>query len=195
MRFAIAAAILALAACQPTAPTEEAAAPAPEDLGQDDPNIPFAAAPVGPPRVYEAYSKTAMSFTPGVLTLTPTPQKSENLPSGAVFAFGNGIIYETTSMPGGATQGATPPDWSKIMIDPSGAPIDAAQIEMYSVDAETIPPGTPNGGFCKKTSFLATYIVRSPGAEDMTIAAFEGDQWPPKDETALCGTFTYASVH
>ena len=29
----------------------------------------------------------------------------------------------------------------------------------------------------------------------MTIAAFQGDQWPPNDETALCGTFTYANVH
>jgi hypothetical protein len=195
MRIAIAAAILALAACEPAKPTEEATAPTPEELGQDDPNAPFTPAPVGPPRTYEAYSKTAMSFTPGVLTLTPTPQKTENLPSGAIFAFGNGIIYETTLMPGGSVQGSTPPDWTKIMIDPSGAPIDVSQIEMYAVDSETIPPGTPNGGFCKKTSFLAAYTVRSPGAEDMTIAAFEGDQWPPKDETALCGTFTYASVH
>lgn len=195
MRIAIVAAILALAACQPSAPTEEATAPTPEELGQDDPGIPFTPAPVGSPRTYEAYSKTAMSFTPGVLTLTPTPQKSENLPSGAVFAFDNGITYETTLLPGGATQGATPPDWSKIFVDPSAAPIDASQVEMYSVDAETVPPGTPNGGLCAKTSFLATYIVRSPGAEDMTIAAFQGDQWPPKDETALCGTFTYGSVH
>jgi hypothetical protein len=187
------AAAAALAACEQQ--TEDARAPTPEELGQDDPNVPFTPAPVGPPRTYEAYSKTAMSFTPGVLTLTPTPQKSENLPSGAVFAFGNGITYETTLNPGGAQMGQTPPDWSKIFIDPSGAPIDPAKVELYDVDKETVPPGTPNGGFCTKTSFLATYIVRSPGAEDLTIAAFQGDQWPPADETALCGTFTYANVH
>ena len=63
------------------------------------------------------------------------------------------------------------------------------------MDNETIPKDAPNGGFCKKVGFLATYLVKSPGAEDMTIAAFEGDQWPPKDETALCGTFTYSIVH
>ncbi|MDP3736691.1 MAG: hypothetical protein Q8R02_04830 [Hyphomonadaceae bacterium] len=197
MRIAIAAAILALAACEPAKPVEEATAPTPEELGQDDPDAPFNPAPVGEPKTYEAFSKTAMSFTPGVLTLTPTAQKSPNLPPGAVFAFGNGIIYETTLSPGGATMGPTgkPADWANLFIDPSGAPIDAEKIEMYSVDTETVPPGTPNGGFCEKTSFLATYIVRSPGAEDMTIAAFSGDQWPPKDETALCGTFTYAAVH
>jgi hypothetical protein len=194
MRLLIPATILALAACEPAKPAEEATAPR-EEITPGDPASSFMPPPVDPPRTYEAYSKTAMSFTPGVLTLTQTPQKSENTAPGAVFAFGNGIIYETTSIPGGATQGATPPDWSKIFVDTSGAPIDASQVQMHSVDKETVPPGTPNGGFCAKTSFLATYTVRSPGAEDLTIAAFQGDQWPPKDETALCGTFTYGSVH
>lgn len=192
------ASLLALAACQPTtAPASETAATEPtlEEMGQDDPSVPFVPAPVGPPRTYEAYSKTAMSFTPGVLTLTPTPQASINLPSGAVFAFGNGYILKTTTMPGGAEMGEKPIDFSGIFIDLSGAPIDVSKIEMYSVDEETVPAGAPNGGFCDKTAFLATYTVRSPGAEDMTIAAFNGDQWPPKAETALCGTFTYGSVH
>jgi hypothetical protein len=190
-------AAVAIAACQPQT-QEEAKAPTPEELGQDDPNIPFTPAPVGPPRTYEAMSKTAMSFTPGVLTLTPTPQRSENLPSGAVFAFGNGIIYETTLSPGGAQMGPPEqhPKWASIFIDPTGAPIDVGQITLYDVDKETVPPGTPNGGLCARTSVLATYVVRSPGAEDLTIAAFQGDPWPPANaETALCGTFTYASVH
>jgi hypothetical protein len=183
-------ALAALAACDPQ--------PNYEELGQDHPDAPFVPAAVGPPRTYEAMSKTAMSFTPGVLTLTPTPQKSPNLPSGAAFAFGNGITYETTLNPGGAQMGPPEqhPKWASIFIDPSGAPIDPEQITLYDVDTETVPPGTPNGGFCKETSFLATYTVRSPGAEDLTIAAFQGGQWPPANpETALCGTFTYASVH
>jgi hypothetical protein len=192
MRIAIAAAVLALAACEPAEQAEEAAAPA--EIAPGDPASSFTPAPVGSPRTYEAMSKTAMSFTPGVLILTPTQQKSENLPSGVVFAFGNGIIYETTSMPGGAGQGERPFDWTNVMIDPAG-PVDASKVEMFSVDKETVPPDAPNGGLCAKTSFLATYIVRSPGAEDITIAAFQGDQWPPKEETALCGTFTYANVH
>ena len=191
MRIAIAAAVLALAACEPAG---QATAPTPEELGQDDPSIPFTPAPVGPPRTYEAVSKTAMSFTPGVLIMTPTQQKSENLPSGMVFAFGNGIIYETTSLPGAAVQGEKPFDFTSVMIDPAG-PIDASKIEMFSVDKETVPPDALKVGLCARTSFLATYIVRSPGAEDITIAAFQGDTWPPKEETALCGTFTYANVH
>ncbi|HEY7799640.1 MAG TPA: hypothetical protein VIA80_12795 [Hyphomonadaceae bacterium] len=194
MRIAIAAALLALAACEPAGPADEAAAPTAEEITPGHPASSFMPAPVGPPRTYEAMSKTAMSFTPGVLILTPTQQKSENLPPGMVFAFGNGIIYETTSMPGGATQGDRPFDWTNVMIDPAG-PVDASKVEMFSVDREAVPPDAPNGGLCRKTSFLATYVVRSPGAEDITIAAFQGDQWPPKEETALCGTFTYANVH
>jgi hypothetical protein len=201
MRIAIAAVLLALTACGPSpekaaADKEAAEAKQREEMGQDDPNIPFNPAPPGPPRTYEAYSKTAMSFTPGVLTLTPTAQKSENLPPGAVFAFGNGYILETTEEPGGSTMGPSgrATNWQNVFVDPSGAEIDIMAINMYSVDKETIPPGTPNGGFCKKTDFLATYTVKSPGAEDMTIAAFETDVWPPADEKALCGTFTYASV-
>jgi hypothetical protein len=189
MRFAIAIAALTLAACEPQ--------PNYEELGQDHPDAPFVPAPVGPPRTYEATSTTAMSFTPGVLTLTPTPQKSPNLPSGAVFVFGNGITYETTLSPGGAQMGPPEqhPKWASIFIDPSGAPIDPEKIEFYSVDTETVPPDAPNGGLCARTSFLAAYIVRSPGAEDLTIAAFQGDQWPPANaETALCGTFTYSNV-
>ena len=193
MRIVIAAAVVALAACQPAGKAADEAGVR-EEMGQDDPDAPFTPAPVGQPRTYEAMSRTAMSFTPGVFILTPTQQRHENLPPGMVFAFGNGIIYETTSMPGGAVQGDKTFDWTNVMIDPGG-PADASQVEMYAVDKETVPPDAPNGGLCTKTSFLATYVVRSPGAEDITIAAFQGDQWPPKEETALCGTFTYANVH
>lgn len=191
--------LMALGACQPeTQPASEAAAvaPTPEEMGQDDPSVPFEPAPVGPPRTYDAYSKTAMSFTPGTLTLTETPQASANLPAGATFAFSNGYMLKTTLMPGGAQQGGAPVNFGSIFVDLSGAPIDVSKVVMYQVDEETVPAsGAPNGGFCKKTSFLATYTVRSPGAEDMTIAAFEGDTWPPAAETALCGMFTYGSVH
>lgn len=193
MRVVVAAVLLVLGACQPAA--EAPKEPTPEELGQDEPG-PFVPAPVGPPKTYEAFSKTAMSFTPGVLTVTPTPQASINLPEGAVFAFGNGIILKTMLMPGGAEQGdpAKQPKWAELFNDPSGAPVDGGRVMMYSVDVETVPPGTPNGGFCAKTSFLATFTVDSATAEDMTIAAFQGDEWPPKDETALCGTFTYGNM-
>jgi len=192
------ASLIALAACQPeTQPASEAAAiaPTPEEMGQDDPSVPFTPAPVASPRTYDAYSKTAMSFTPGSLVLTETPQASSNLPAGAIFAFTNGYTLKATLMPGGAQQGGNPVDFSKIFVDLTGAPIDVAKVVMYQVDEETVPEtGASNGGFCKKTSYLATYTVRSPGAEDMTIAAFDGDTWPPAKETALCGTFTYGFV-
>lgn len=188
-------AALALASCSPGTKPAEPAAPTPEELGQDDPSVPFTPAPVGEPRTYDAYSKTAMSFTPGTLTLAPTPQKSPNLPSGATFNFSSGYVLETTSMPGGATQGEKPYNFASLFNDPSGAPIDPGKIEMYSVDNETVPANAPNGGFCDKTAFLATYVVTSPGAEDLTIAAFNGDEWPPKTETTLCGTFSYTRTH
>lgn len=184
-----------LAACQPASePAPAAPEPTPEELGQDEPGAPFTPAPVGPPMQYEAMSKTATSFTPGVLKITPTPQKSENLPEGAVFTFGNGYILDTTLNPGGAMQGATPFDFKRVFIVPDGQTFKPEDVKLYSVDDEIVPPGAPNGGFCDKTSFIATHTVTSPGAEDITIAAFSGDQWPPAAETALCGTFTYTRV-
>lgn len=183
-------AVLALAACQPEAKPVE---PTPEELGQDDPSEPFVPAAVGPARTYEAMSKTAMSFTPGKLTVTPTPQASINLPEGAIFAFENGIKYETTLMPGGAEMGEKPYDFASLFPATAG-PFDPTKVVMYSIDKETIPEKTPNGGFCKKTFAFATYTQADAQFETMTIAAFDGDQWPLKDDTHLCGTFSYTLV-
>jgi len=189
---AVAAAMMA--GCQPAADPAPAAPaePTAAEMGQDDPEAVFTPAPVGPPRTYEAMSTTAMSFTPGVLTLTPTPQKSVNLPEGAVFQFGNGYILDTTSMPGGAAQGAPLFDFTPVFVAADGQKVKPDDVAMYAVDDEIVPPGTANGGFCDKTSFLATYTKVGAASEDITIAAFSGDQWPPLAETALCGTFTYA---
>ncbi len=180
-------AVLALAACQPEAKPAELT---PEEMGQDDPSVPFVAAAVGPARTYEAYSKTAMSFTPGKLTITPTPQASVNLPEGAIFAFANGITYETTLMPGGADMGAPRYDFASLFPATSG-PFDPAKIVMYTIDVQTIPQKTPNGGFCDNAFAFSTYTQADDQFETLTIAAFDGDQWPPKDDTHMCGTFTY----
>ena len=73
---------------EPAKPAEEAAAPAASsEAVEGGPASSFMPAPVGPPRTYEAMSKTAMSFTPGVLIMTPTQQKSENLPAGSHVIF------------------------------------------------------------------------------------------------------------
>ncbi len=182
-----------ITACGPAeAPAPE---PAPEEMGQDDPGIPFEPAPVGPPTTYEAYSKTAMSFTPGMLTLTPTPQEGINLPSGAVFAFGNGYTLKTTLVPGGVGMGAEPFDFSAFYTNADGTPADTSEVLVYSVEQETVPAGAPNGGFCDKTAFIATKVDVSPGAEDLKLIVFSGDGWPPASETAVCGTFNYTRVH
>ena len=112
----------------------------------------------------------------------------------------NGLVVVAYGEDGGVLAGehAQPLVLQRVrvleLVDEDGAPIDPAKVVMYSVDKETVPAGTPNGGLCKATSFLATYTVASPGAEDITIAAFEGDAWPPASEATLCGTFTYSSV-
>ncbi|HOY78117.1 MAG TPA: hypothetical protein PLN33_09940 [Hyphomonadaceae bacterium] len=193
----VSASLMVLAACQPeTKPASETAAaqPTPEEMGQDDPSVVFEPAPVGPPKTYEAMSKTAMSFTPGKLTVTPTPQQSINLPSGATFAFENGIRYETVMVPGGAGMGDPVYDWKGVFPNASGT-VDVGDIEMYTVEAETIPPGTPNGGLCDKPFIFAVYPHIDSQGEVITIAAFTGDGWPPeKPDTALCGTFSYSAV-
>jgi len=186
-------AVLALAACQPEAKPFATIEPTLEEMGQDDPGAPFVPAAVGPARTYEAMSKTAMSFTPGKLTLTPTPQASPNLPEGATFAFENGITYETTLMPGGAEMGDKPYDFASVFPATAG-PFDPTKIVMYTVDKETIPATAPNGGFCKTAMAFATYTQADTAGETLTIAAFDGDQWPPKEDTHLCGTFAYSAV-
>jgi hypothetical protein len=191
---AAAIAILSLTACEAKT---DLATPTAEELGQDDPSVPFVPAPVGPPKKYDATSKTAMAFTPAGLTATPTPQQSPNLPSGMTFTFPGAMTIKTTLVPGGASEGNPPFDFKPFFIDASGAAIDPEKIAMYSVDEETVQPAAPNAGFCgnDKLSFLATYTVTSPGAEDMTILALKGDSWPPKDASVVCGTFTYSIVH
>lgn len=189
--------LIALGACQPeTKPAQESAAvePTAEELGQDDQSVPFEPAPVGPPKTYEAMSKTAMSFTPGKLTVTPTPQQSINLPPGATFAFENGIRYETVMVPGGAGMGDPVYDWKSVFPNASGV-VDVGAVEMYTVEGETIPPGAPNGGLCEKPYIFAVYPHTDSQGEVITIAAFTGNGWPPeKPDTALCGTFSYSAV-
>jgi hypothetical protein len=184
-------AALLLAACQPETAPGAPVDPTPEEMGQDDPDAPFTPAPVEAPRTYEPYSKTAMSFTPGTATFTPTPSSGPNMPPGLTFAFGNGYVLETLLIPGGAVMGDTPFDFSPFVTNPDGTPADASAIEVYSVETETVPAGTANGGFCDKTAFIAKSTRVSADAEDVMLIAFNGDQWPPAGEAAVCGTFSY----
>jgi hypothetical protein len=197
-RAATALAVFALAACQP-APVEVAKAPTPEKPGREEHPGFFEPGYVAPPSHYEPISDTARNVTPGVfrLTVTPTPRKSEGLPAGAIFAFRNGYILETTLIPDGSQKGLRKhhPDWESVFRIFTGA-LDPASIDVYGVDKEMIPKDASDG-FCAKTGFLAVYVplTKVSGGKDMFIAAFEGDQWPPVADTALCGLFTYSRTN
>ncbi len=188
----LAASALVLAACDPSksspAPSPTPAAEVADDeSGSDEPGAPFNPAPPGPPRSYEAVSKTAMALT-GRLTVTPTAQTSPNMPPGAIFAFERGFSYSTTSMPGGATQGTPAFDWSKVF--PGANP---ETIEMYTVEEAQPPGGTAAAGLCDHLNMIATVTTGTGATQLFQVAGIADDQWPPRDpDTAICGTFGYA---
>lgn len=175
----------ALAACQPAA--EEPAAPTPEELGQDEPGAPLPEVDTTPV-AWEAMSKTAESFT-GPITVAKLPYAGPNDTESIRIEAANGIVYEADLIPGTAEDASV--DWAAIVVVPEGQP--APPVSIYAVTSEIVPEGTPNGGLCDKTFALAiAYLDRESIGETMTVAAFDGDQWPPVAETALCGTFGYA---
>jgi hypothetical protein len=189
MRAILIASALALAACQPQ--LSEA-----EKMGQDEPGAPMEPAPDPTPVKFEALSKTAMSFT-GAVSLSALPRPGPNATPRMKIAAATGIVYETELVPGGAEQAAKV-DWQALfneqVVVTGNPPPGAPSVDMHSVISETIPPGTPNGGLCApdKTGYIAMATNLTIGAAPaMSIAAFKGDTWPPKDETALCGTFSY----
>jgi hypothetical protein len=187
-------AALALVACQPKA--AEPALSEAETFGQDEPGAPFDPPPALKPLAFEALSKTAASFT-GNITLQALPPPRPNAAPVMRLEAGNGIVYQTDLIPGGAAQ-AKAVKWSDIFnapIDTSDSPPNGSpSVDIHAVTVETVPPTAPNGGFCGKerTGFIAMAIpLDAGGVQMMSLAAFKGDQWPPKAETDLCGTFNY----
>ena len=175
----------ALAACQPAA--EEAAAPTPGELGQDEAGAPLPEVDTTPV-AWHAMSKTAESFT-GPITLVKLPYTGPNDTETIRIEAANGIVYEADLIPG--TAGDASMDWGAVMVVPEGQP--APPVSVYAVTSETVPEAAPNGGLCDTTFALAiAYLDRDGVGETMTIASFSGEAWPPADETALCGTFGYA---
>jgi hypothetical protein len=191
MRKLLAAAgLLALAACGPSEPAEEAAAPAEptqEEMGTDDPSVPFTPEPVAGPSTWQAMSRTAESFT-GDIVITPLQRIGPNDTPSIRIAGANGLTYETNLIPGGAEQGSV--DWARIFTP---APADLTQIEFHGVESEVVPQNLDNGGFCDQTFALAITppMRQADGSEVLSIAAFSGDRWPPQGEPPLCGTFSY----
>jgi hypothetical protein len=191
MRLAAFSAVLALAACQPAEKLSES-----EKLGQDEPGAPMELAPDPTPVTFTAMSKTAEAFT-GDIGLSAQPRPGPNATPRMKITTATGIVYETELLPGGAEQ-ATAIDWKALfgqdVVVAANPPPGAPSIDMHLVSLETVPPGAPNGGFCgdEKTFAIAMATgLSNPGGKFMSISAFKGDQWPPKDDSVLCGTFNY----
>lgn len=186
--------VFLLAACGgPSTPAE----PAPEEMGQDDPNAPMEAAPLPRPVVFEAMSRTAEAFT-GAITLSVEPRVGPNSPPSMKLVGANGLTYVTELIPGGAEQ-ATTVDWkalfgSEIAVT-GNAPPGAPSVDIHRIVKEDVPAAARNGGFCGAdvgTSFIAMATgLDSGGQQYMSIAAFTGNAWPPAAATDLCGTFNY----
>lgn len=201
-----AASMLALAACQPkeTAATSAAAKEAAqaEASGQDAAGAPSPPQPAAKPVSFDAFSKTAEAVT-GPIKLTPLGQVGPNSAPAMRISAANASLYETTLVPD-AAENAKSVDWSKVFsakisFDPA-APADVPSVELHQVNVETISPDAPNGGFCgkDKTDYIAIASpVPQPGGQGsmLSIAAFKGAAWPPKDTSGLCGVYNYASPH
>jgi hypothetical protein len=200
MRLVLLAAAFALAACQPAEPPaapDAAPAAGAGETGQDEPGAPQAPGGVAmTPVTFEAMSKTAESFT-GAITLTAVSPVGPNAAPTMILETANGQRYETELVPGGAAQ-ASVVDWASVFntaVDLSGEPASASpSVDIHVVNAETVPETAPNGGFCGKTKTFALAIaapIEGAGGRYLGLAAFSGDQWPPKEATQLCGTFNY----
>jgi hypothetical protein len=208
MRLTVLAAALvigagALAACQPK--TDIAKAIDAKANAKVEPAAPDAVG-APPPMVskavsFDPLSKTAEAVT-GALSLSVLPPPAPDAAPMTRMQASNGTVYETELVPGGA-ENAKSIDWStvfstKISFEPT-APVDVPSVDLHAVKTETVAAKAPNGGFCgkEKTSFIAMAIpITMPGGGvAMSIAAFKGDAWPPKDEAALCGVYTYNAPH
>ncbi len=151
------------------------------------------------PVSFDPLSKTAEAIT-GAVSLTSTGEGADGQPT-MKLETSNGSVYTTSLRPGGA-QEAKDIDWTsifntKIDFDPK-APADIPSVDLHIVTAETISTSAPNGGFCGKDktyAFAMAIPITTPTGMMMSIAAFKGDAWPPKDESALCGVYNYNAPH
>jgi hypothetical protein len=179
VRYLLALAALALAACGPS----------PDQTGADEPGAPGPPPPSAAPRLFEPLSKTAEAFT-GTLELTELPRPGPNATQRFNIVSGMGHTWEIESIDKATTTdkvGSTM--WRTLMPNSS-------DVNIYAVNEEHIKPGTPNGGLCgdDKTAFLALAESESQTGEgELEIAAFTGAAWPPTADRdpPLCGTFGY----
>lgn len=174
-------ACLSLVACTP--------APTSAELGQDDLNAPETAAVDSKPRVYDAMSRTAESFT-GALEFHDQPRAGPNAAPSMNVVAEVGHTWDITwvqDQNGADTVAGRP--WVTLLPIAADTPVN-----IYSVDSETIKTGTPNGGLCAPaaTKFMVfSEGGNASGERQLSVAAFSDEAWPPKNVSGLCGTFTY----
>ncbi len=192
LAFAVSTAVVVLAAC---GEPQQAGTDAPAPVA--DAPVPDASRPAQTASMrFDALSRTAESFTGGISLSVLEPASADDPPAMRLES-DYGHAYETALIPGAAAQ-ATAVDWSAIFntpIDLASRADGAPSVDIHIVTSETIPPVAPNGGYCGKTPVYAIAMatpLQSPGGATLGIAAFSGGQWPPVEETALCGTFNYA---
>jgi hypothetical protein len=179
MRFSLLLCALSLAACGQSS----------DQTGADEPGAPGPPPPSTSPRLFDPVSKTAAAFT-GTLEITELPRPGANAAPHLKIVSGIGHSWEIDYIDGATTTdkvGSTM--WRTLMPNSS-------EVKIYSVSAETIKPGTPNGGPCSpdKTAFLALAESESQTGEgELEVAAFSGASWPPTADRdpPLCGTFGY----
>jgi hypothetical protein len=197
MLSAVLPAALVIAACQPQTGDVAAIDPEPdyEALGMDDPDAPPTPDPDLSSVTLEALSRTAEAFT-GAITLQALPRPGPNAAPRMKLSAAKGLTYETELAPGAAEQASL--DWSAIFSTPinldNPAP-DAPSIDIHFIADESISPSAPNGGLCgAEPVFALAMATPIPMGDDSVVglAAFKGTQWPPLDDSALCGAFTYA---
>jgi hypothetical protein len=175
--------VLALCACNP--------APTADQLGQDEQAAVDEATGAAAPRLYDPMSKTAEAFT-GTLEFTDEPRPGPNATPRMKIIAGMNHVWEISfveSVKAGDAVGGQ--QWIAFLP----AAVDA-QVNVYSVESETIDSGAVNGGLCapQATSFMAfTEAQDEAGDTKMTMAAFKDKTWPPQEgqSAQLCGTFTY----
>ncbi|MDZ4761802.1 MAG: hypothetical protein SGJ21_12100 [Alphaproteobacteria bacterium] len=194
---ALAIVCLALGACQPQSPDTPVVAE-PEATGQDAPDAPQPPAAIAmKPVTFEAMSKTAEAFT-GAISLTAVSPVGPNATPTMILESASGLRYETRLVPGGAAQ-ASAIDWSSLFNTEIDLAPDVAStspsVDVHVVTSETAPDTAVNGGLCGVTPAfaiaMAVPIDAGAAGRMMSLAAFSGDQWPPNDESRLCGVFNY----
>jgi hypothetical protein len=182
MRIAICLAAFAVAAC---APSSEPAKPVEQVKAE-----PAAEPPVFQPNsiTFQPLSKSAEAT--GAVSFSAGPRPDPNALPRMKITGVKGMAYETELAPGTADEAKL--DWKAIfgaeVVTTPNPPPFSPSVEIHAVVSQA---GDVLCG-ADKTSHIAigTRLVVD-GKDVMNLAAFKGGVWPPKNNSDLCGVFSY----